>query len=294
MRLFFSKNAVPPGWCDTSHYPGGTAFWLPIPVNSALLRAILSNHHNFLANLNNHHDDAVLRRGLRTNLHKKGVGNCTITFGGSENVSTITGWIAMQLCVDVDIAYMNPDGFADHLTAQMAFSWSNKNSLDAAMDVEWNLQRNYWGLLKKHFVRSIITFTFFPLNSTDFFHYSKWMFVPNMKKFPQGIPKISHSQETGRTTWKPNASSYRWCGGMTIKMCLQTKADKDGQCSSDGHNWETLCSEKPGGKVWSPCWHQSLHWHMEQTVASSCFLCSWTDRFCCPADELLRLPHFST
>lgn len=24
---------------------------------------------------------------------------------------------------------------------------------------------------------------------------SKWMFVPNMKKFPQGVPEILHSQK---------------------------------------------------------------------------------------------------
>ena len=58
----------------------------------------------------------------------------------------------------------------------------------------------YWYISQEHKAPVTLTFHLWPINSNNFTLKSKWTFVPNLKKFPWDIVKISRSQQwDGRT-----------------------------------------------------------------------------------------------
>lgn len=114
----------------------------------------------------------------------------------------------------------------------------------------------FWGLAKKtQQVHSDLDF--WQAKSNQCILESKWTFVPNLKKFPQGIPDILHSWEWGKRMNNPkkhNASGHsrRQRGGIKIRLLLM--AYLTGQCGRARNKswwwrwtllaincWETAC-----------------------------------------------------
>ncbi len=67
-------------------------------------------------------------------------------------------------------------------------------------------------MAKNVFCEVTVTFDLWPPNSNQFIFESKWTFVSNLKKFPQGVPEILRS---GRMGW--------------VRLYIQTDIQTDGR-----------------------------------------------------------------
>lgn len=66
------------------------------------------------------------------------------------------------------------------------------------LDILWNLlylTYDYLSYGQKHILWGHSDLDLYPPNSHQFIIESEWMFASYLKKFPQGVVEISHSQE---------------------------------------------------------------------------------------------------
>ena len=167
-----------------------------------------------------------------------------------------------------------------HLTHEnVIISWTFQRTFDISAKFHEIPSRCSWDIPLIRIWWDNSDLDLWPPNSNQFIPESKWTFVPNLKKFPQGVPEILRWREG--TMWKHNVSGHscRWCGGIKIcywgKCKLEIKVKESFKIMVEAAGWliqRRHLAEPHGLRLNPDCASANCGWKLrgQRAIANAC------------------------